>query len=416
MKQMRVWIWIVLLLALSASAQAQNRPLVGSTVQTTDTSANSLLVGCSVGSVSCTGGIKAGPATLGSTLAVTGATTLTSTLTVNSTSASAIDVAGGINAGSGNVGIVDTSGRIPALTSTYFASLDGSTITNIAEANIADGTIFPRLAANETITANGGWTFSGTAPQVSLSNATSNWILWSNNGVGAPSFTSRSAGTKLVLHSDVSASSADFAFGIESGAAWWSVATTSNAFRQYGGTTLWSVLDSTGLTLTNAFFAPTGLGTSVPAYSFSGDTDTGLSYVAANTFSAVAGGTRVESWSTLGVTFNNAVIAESTISPAALPSGNTNDYNPTSLSSTFALRLVANAANSTLTGLAAQAAGSIRLLCNAGGAGNIVISNEDANSSAANRFQGSITIPIASGGRACAWVWYDGGSSRWRAF
>lgn len=44
-------------------------------------------------------------------------------LTVTGAGAAALDVTGGINAGSGNVGIVDTTGKIPALSSTYFASL-----------------------------------------------------------------------------------------------------------------------------------------------------------------------------------------------------------------------------------------------------------------------------------------------------
>lgn len=49
-----------ILLVTSPTPEAQ-RANVFSTVQTTDTTANSLLVGCAVGSTSCTGGIKAGP-------------------------------------------------------------------------------------------------------------------------------------------------------------------------------------------------------------------------------------------------------------------------------------------------------------------------------------------------------------------
>lgn len=51
--------------------------------------------------------------------------------TVASTAADAIDVAGGITAGTGNVGIVDTTGKIPALSSTYVASLVGTSLTGI---------------------------------------------------------------------------------------------------------------------------------------------------------------------------------------------------------------------------------------------------------------------------------------------
>jgi hypothetical protein len=54
--------------------------------------------------------------------------------------------------------IINSSGKIPALTSTYFSSLDGSAITNIPEANIIDGAILARVAASETVT--GAWTFN----------------------------------------------------------------------------------------------------------------------------------------------------------------------------------------------------------------------------------------------------------------
>lgn len=53
-------------------------------------------------------------------------------LTVSGTGASAFDVGGGINAGTGNVGIVDATGKIPAISSTYFASLTGVNLTGVA--------------------------------------------------------------------------------------------------------------------------------------------------------------------------------------------------------------------------------------------------------------------------------------------
>jgi hypothetical protein len=66
-------------------------------------------------------------------------------LTISGTGASALDVAGGINAGSGNVGIVDATGKIPAISSTYFASLDGSALTGTggeAENNVIAVQVF----------------------------------------------------------------------------------------------------------------------------------------------------------------------------------------------------------------------------------------------------------------------------------
>lgn len=57
------------------------------------------------------------------------------TLATTNTSASSLNVGGGINAGTGNVGIVGADGRIPAITSTYFANLNGSALTNIGAAS-----------------------------------------------------------------------------------------------------------------------------------------------------------------------------------------------------------------------------------------------------------------------------------------
>lgn len=82
-----------------------------------------------------------------------------STVTLTGTGASAIDVAGGVNAGSGNVGIIGTDGRIPALTSTYVNSLDGSVLTNITSTNVTTTWATPSYSAGDyTTNGAGGWT------------------------------------------------------------------------------------------------------------------------------------------------------------------------------------------------------------------------------------------------------------------
>lgn len=63
------------------------------------------------------------------------------TITGTSTSATALTLAGGVTAGSGAVGIIGTTGKIPALTATYFTSLDASALTTINASNIASGTL-----------------------------------------------------------------------------------------------------------------------------------------------------------------------------------------------------------------------------------------------------------------------------------
>ena len=61
------------------------------------------------------------------------------------TSATSIDVAGGITAGTGNVAIVNAAGKIPALSSAYLASLDASALTGIG-----GGKVLQVVAANHT--------------------------------------------------------------------------------------------------------------------------------------------------------------------------------------------------------------------------------------------------------------------------
>ncbi|MGE3278033.1 MAG: hypothetical protein AB7O67_23220 [Vicinamibacterales bacterium] len=84
-------------------------------------------------------------------------------LTVTGTGATAIDVAGGINAGSGNVGIVGTDGRVPAISSTYFASLDGSALTNLTSATYAVAaktTTYTVTTSDNVLTASGTFTIT----------------------------------------------------------------------------------------------------------------------------------------------------------------------------------------------------------------------------------------------------------------
>jgi hypothetical protein len=102
------------------------------------------------------------------------------------------------------------------------------------------------LAVSGSLTATTG-TFSGAAPQIVLSNATSNWIRMVGAGVGAPTFTTPSAGTKLVLYPQVDASNVDYAIGIDAGVVWNSVPTTASGFKWYGGTTLAGTLSGAGV-------------------------------------------------------------------------------------------------------------------------------------------------------------------------
>lgn len=120
------------------------------------------------------------------------------------------------------------------------------------------------------------------------------------------------------------------------------------------------------------------------------------------------------------VTVTQVVTQAGVISPATLAAGNNNDYNPAGLSTAQLLRLSPDlGSGSTLTGLAAQAAGSIRILCNIRTPGIsqiITVVCESPNSAAANRIVfGSVAGSSfdLNGGDSVSLV-YDGVSSRWR--
>lgn len=92
--------------------------------------------------------------------------------------------------------------------------------------------------------------------------------------------------------------------------------------------------------------------------------------------------------------------------------GNQDNYDPAGLMQAAVLRLATDASRD-ITGIAGGADGRVLLIFNVGSF-DIVLKDENAGSTAANRFalNGDITLqPDNSTG-----LWYDSTSSRWRAF
>jgi hypothetical protein len=130
------------------------------------------------------------------------------TVQISSSAATALDVAGGIQAGTGNVQVVDATGKIPAIDATRFASLSGANLTGIPETAIADGALLARLAANETIT--GLWDFD--APQTFSAASDRNIIVVTNNG-NAIAIRIRGRTSDNLANIDFTDSSETIAFG-----------------------------------------------------------------------------------------------------------------------------------------------------------------------------------------------------------
>lgn len=100
-----------------------------------------------------------------------------------------------------------------------------------------------------------------------------------------------------------------------------------------------------------------------------------------------------------------------TISPTAL-AANTNDWNPTGLSTANVIRIGSDATPRNLTGIVAGTAGDILLLHNRNN-GTAITLVHDATSTAANRFLCPGAANYTLSPKSSVWLYYSGTDSRW---
>ncbi len=113
--------------------------------------------------------------------------------------------------------------------------------------------------------------------------------------------------------------------------------------------------------------------------------------------------------STAYISLYGSIRFSRSLTPSQITS-NQDNYDPAGLMQTAALRLSTDASRD-ITGIAGGADGRMILIFNVGSF-DIVLKDEDAGSTAANRFalQADITVPPDG----AAILWYDSASSRWR--
>lgn len=151
--------------------------------------------------------------------------------------------------------------------------------------NLADGLLFSKNAAGIVIQLGGGGsglpltggTMTGTfintktglatwgEAQILLNGATMNRIDWNQNGSNDPTFTTRSAGAKLVLFPALDGSNTDHAIGISNSTSWFGVPNASNQWKWFAGTTAVATLSGAGsLALASGLSFNAALGIGAP--------------------------------------------------------------------------------------------------------------------------------------------------------
>jgi hypothetical protein len=156
----------------------------------------------------------------------------------------------GVNVGTAGAFVVNggalgtpSSGTVTNLTGTASININGT-----VGATTANTGAFTTISATGQISSTLTGSATDGAGQVYLNGATSNRVEWNTQGTGAPAFTTRSAGTKLLLYPSLSGSVADYAIGIAAATMWSSVPENNSSFKfkWYGATTEVASLDGAG--------------------------------------------------------------------------------------------------------------------------------------------------------------------------
>ena len=134
----------------------------------------------------------------------------------------------------------------PITATAFVGPLTGAASSNVLKAgDTMTGQLISTLANNTT--AGGG--------QLYLNGATGNRIDFNTNGVAGPSYTTRSAGTKLLLYPALSGVQVDYAMGISPATMWSSVPVndSSFSFKWYGGDIEVASITGTGIITATSF-------------------------------------------------------------------------------------------------------------------------------------------------------------------
>jgi hypothetical protein len=225
--------------------------------------------------VSATGNVNGGNVLVAGLISATGTITSSANITGGNV------LTGGLVSATGNITgnyILGNGSQLTGLPESYsnanvtsllaaFGSNTISTTGTITAGNVTGGNIRTaglisatgKLDVGGQITSTGAGNADTNGGQIFLNGATNNRIDWNTNGIGAPEYTTRSVGAKVVLYPSIGGSSTDYALGVEAGALWSGIPGYDGGqfFKWYGGNVLVASLSGTGV------FSATGDITSV---------------------------------------------------------------------------------------------------------------------------------------------------------
>jgi hypothetical protein len=324
------------------------------------------------------------------------------------------------NAGaSGSVTSVSGTGTVNGLTLTGTVTTSGNltlggTLSLVSPPPI--GSTSPNTGAFTTLSATGQFTSTAGASGILLNNGTSNSIVWNTNGLGAPTFTTRSAGTKLVVYPSITVSSADYALGMEGSFLWSSCATTADGFKWYGGTTLAATLTGAGNLSLAGTLSATGAITNT-AGTANGVTYLNGSKVLTSGTALVFDGTDLTYQSAIKFINNDGSANKAILSTYVYGgSGATGTLN---LSSTYGnanqTRIKVGTSGAAVISFENDSVENMRLTTSGSGNGNLLIGTTSSTFSAGGRgvieIRGSGTSLVSlNAGSALAYIYNDGSS------
>jgi hypothetical protein len=321
--------------------------------------------------------------------------------------AGSLDVAGAIIAGSGNVTIIGSDGRLPAISSTYFADLSGVNLTGVA-----------RLASAESISGVWSWANSVSIQGRNLASTVVNMLQVNsaNSLVVGPTDaqvaaaigvnTTVNGSTSVTLRAGnvnvLSVASTGLTSLIGS-------ATVPNTFAWKGLNTATSAVSLVMMDATNfALFGPPD-----------SEVDAGCCLETILRGGGIILQTNNTTRTTIGAsdgTFKHfgAFGVDASITASTLSGGENHNYNPTGLSTAYTVRVAGNAITpSKITGISGGFPGREIDFCNTG-TDLWSFKPEDSDSTSSNRIAGELSSEYVLNPETCATVKYDGASSRWR--